>query len=752
MNPDTGVDSVLRFLLRFILLPTVAALGLIFAAVTWIAEGVGGRIFDAGAVSQQSIPADRVNDRKSRQAEYAFESAAKSSSQILFGDLHVHTTYSGDAFIFSLPLFQGEGVHPPADACDFARFCSGLDFWSINDHAEDITAQQWSETRKAIRQCNAVADPENPDLVAFLGWEWTQSAPPGDRSGTTHYGHKNVILRDTADEAVPLRPIGAGGGGLFETPLPPAVWALVRSGMASLDLGNLQPYLDFNRFARVVRSMEVCPKGIPVRDLPSDCLEGAETPAELFEKLDDWGYPSLVIPHGTSWGIHAPPTAALTQQLSAADHDPARQRLFEVYSGHGSSEVYREWLDYEIDEQGQRRCAAPRDGYLPCCWQAGELIRSRCDTDTPASLCQQRVETARDRVAAAGGLPYAHVSGTRPDDWLGCGQLQDGFMPAFDYRPNMSAQYGLALRAEDGSTYRYGLIASSDNHKARAGPGYKEIARKAYSDAYGFRRDWYDALKSPSPPSSEVNAEPRILEALGMALERGSSFYYTSGLVAVHAEARDRDAIWQALESRNVYATSGDRILLHFNLLNGRRGLRPMGSEAEVDSPPRFEVRATGAFEQLPGCPDFVHERLSAERIDRLCLGECYHPSDLRRPMEKIEVIRIRKQLDPSEDVSPLIEDPWRTLECDPDREGCRVEFEDPDWEPARETVYYVRALQQPSPAVGGDPLRCERDERGDCIRARSCPASGPRFDAADDCLSPVQERAWSSPIFVRGS
>jgi len=296
------------------------------------------------------------------------------------------------------------------------------------------------------------------------------------------------------------------------------------------------------------------------------------------------------------------------------------------------------------------------------------------------------------------------------------------------------------------------LIASSDNHKARAGPGYKEIARKAYGDAYGFRRDWYDALNSPSPPSSEVNAEPRTLEALGIALERGSSFYYTSGLVAVHAGGRGRDAIWQALENRNVYATSGDRILLHFNLLNGRRGVRPMGSEAEVDSPPRFEVRAAGAFEQLPGCPDFVHERLSAERIDRLCLGECYHPSDLRRPMEKVEVVRIRKQLDPSEDISTLIEDPWRSLECDPNREGCRVEFEDPDWDPERETVYYVRVLQQPSPAVGGDPLRCERDEHGNCIRARSCPASGPRFDPTDDCLSPVQERAWSSPIFVRGA
>src|SRR4029079_10019885 len=74
-----------------------------------------------------------------------------------------------------LPFMQGEGAHPPADACDFARFCSGLDFWSIEDHAESITRQHWKQTKESIRQCNAVAgDRKNPDLVAFLGWEWTQ--------------------------------------------------------------------------------------------------------------------------------------------------------------------------------------------------------------------------------------------------------------------------------------------------------------------------------------------------------------------------------------------------------------------------------------------------------------------------------------------------------------------------------------------------------------------------------------------------
>ena len=48
-------------------------------------------------------------------------------------------------------------------------------------------------------------DPANPDLVTFLGWEWTQIG----RTPKDHYGHKNVILRDTEEDRVPRRPINA---------------------------------------------------------------------------------------------------------------------------------------------------------------------------------------------------------------------------------------------------------------------------------------------------------------------------------------------------------------------------------------------------------------------------------------------------------------------------------------------------------------------------------------------------------------
>lgn len=126
-------------------------------ALYLLGQGVFGYHEDAGVVTNvERAPALR-SERKTAGAAAA-QALGQDRRRILFGDLHVHTTFSSDAYALSLPLVSGEGAHPPADACDFARHCSALDFWSINDHAESLTPERWQETIDSIRQCNAVTD------------------------------------------------------------------------------------------------------------------------------------------------------------------------------------------------------------------------------------------------------------------------------------------------------------------------------------------------------------------------------------------------------------------------------------------------------------------------------------------------------------------------------------------------------------------------------------------------------------------
>jgi hypothetical protein len=735
--------------------------GLALALVWGVAGGGFGSVEHAGAVRPVPVAPGVVIQRAERQRSARQDlggagPAAAPGEQILFGDLHVHTTFSNDAFLFSLPLIQGEGAHPPADACDFARFCADLDFWSITDHAELITPRQWAETRESIRQCNAVAgDAANPDLVAFLGWEWTNMSLERER----HFGHKNVILRDVEEGAVPARPIGTGLGLLSQLVIGQGLGQ--RIVPALLEFPGWERYLDFNRYVAEARAVETCPEGIDTRELPEDCREYAGTPEALFEKLAQWGLPALVIPHGLSWGIHAPPGAELDLQLTRARHDPARQRLLEVYSGHGASELYRPWRSAVVDASEAARCPEPSEGFTPCCWRAGELIRARCG-DADADVCEVRVERARRAFLDASIDPvrFQIVPGATPEEWGGCGQLLDGFLPAFNYRPKMSAQYALALGGfgegeEEPLRFRFGLISSSDNHYARAGTGYKEFSRPGMTDARAISNEFFAKLgevpvreRTPEPASLEALRANRGLDSLPRA-ERGASFFYTGGLAALHARGRDRAAIWSALQERRVYATSGDRILLWFDLVNGPDGPLPMGSEVSLAQMPRFAVRVVGALEQLPGCPEHAVAGLTPERVARLCKGECYHPGERRRAIRRIEVVRIRPQLRRDEPVQARIEDPWRTFACPPDPAGCSVAFQDPDFVGgARETVYYVRALQEPTPAVNGAQLRCTYDAQGRCVDVRPCYASGPD-QATDDCLAPVEERAWSSPIFL---
>ena len=699
--------------------------------------------------------AELVSARSAAQAEAAESVGARGGKQILFGDLHVHTTFSFDAYMFSLPLLGGEGAHPPADACDFARYCSALDFWSINDHAENLTPLHWQETVQSIRACNAVSgEGPNPDTVAFLGWEWTQV-------GTTpenHYGHKNVVLAHTDDDRIPTRPIGADRPEGADFADPP----VMRRGIAALALGGR--FHDYNRFVRESEATARCAPDVDVHDLPDDCIELARTPADLYRKLDEWGFDSIVIPHGTTWGMYSPPATSWDKQLVGDMHDPARQKLIEVYSGHGDSERYSDFRAVVFDRDGNPVCPEPTPNYLPSCWRAGEIIRERCQaTGEDAAECEDRAATARANYAKAGLPGHLTVPGVTAEEWLDSGQCRECDQPAFNYRPAGSAQYILALGNFDSGRekprhFRLGFMASSDNHFARPGTGYKEVHRSGMTESLNAGAASESPLAAsllapktePTPYSVPFDRSESDLSGFALfETERQASFFTTGGLIAVHAEGRGRDAIWDAMQRREVYGTTGPRILLWFDLLNppGSRGhVAPMGSEVAMDESPIFQARAVGSFEQEPGCPDDATAALGAGEIERLCKGECYHPGDRRRAIARIEVVKITPQVEAGEEIAPLIADPWRVFACDPGPEGCAVTFADPAYAAGdRDSVYYVRAYEEPTPGINADNLRCSGKD-GACEEVSPCP--GPD-GAADDCLAPYEPRAWSSPIWV---
>jgi hypothetical protein len=108
-------------------------------------------------------------------------------------------------------------------------------------------------------------------------------------------------------------------------------------------------------------------------------------------------------------------------------------------------------------------------------------------------------------------------------------------------------------RSEDWATTflrrgrRLGIMASTDGHYGNPG--------------YGYLKPGFDWDK----------------QEIGMAL------------VAVYAPRRTREAIFQALYDRHVYATSGERIVLDFHV-DGH----PMGSEFRSTDPPELHVEAVG--------------------------------------------------------------------------------------------------------------------------------------------------------------
>ena len=739
-------NRLMRIILKsfFYFLFVILISALIYSLVAFF--GHFGTLEPGGKSINSELPKSILNQKIRSQLKHS-----NSSKQILFGDTHVHTTYSTDAFLWSLPMYNGRGPHPVSDACDYARFCSALDFWVISDHAEASTPHSWNNTIEQVQSCNKSTDPENPDMITFLGFEWTQISD----NQNEHFGHKNVILKEIDSEYLPKSPIAADRASLnnFRDPNRVNEARINMMVQAFNDLGNRQRYYDFIAYNADISKSAVCSGNSNDED---DCLMSADTPKELFSKLDDLETDSIVIPHGNTWGFYTPLGSSWDDQLDDV-HDPEKQISFEIMSGHGNSEEYRNWAEI-IFEGDEFICPEVSENYLPSCKQAGNIIFERCIESGKSEIqCREDANQAEIFYLEAGQSGHFVVPGATPEMWLDSGQCKDCFIPSFNYRPKGSFQYALTKRGNNNEKFIFGVIASSDNHRARPGTGYKAVDRLLTTESNGVKDPAFERLFYPLDEISDKPVKFKIEERfipnpLGYwESERQESFFTTGGLAAVHVDSRSREGVWDAFKRRETYGTSGPRILLWFDLIT-ENGLVPMGSEFTIDNNPTFQVKAVGSFKQKPGCPDYSLGKRSAEDIKKLCMNECFNPGSERYAVTRIEVIKVLPEINESEDPNDLIIDPWKIFECEENKAVCRIRFQDEDFlTDNREATFYVRAIQEPTERINGKNLRCTYDDEGNCIQTNFC-YGGYKTDINDNCISMSEERAWSSPIYLSPS
>jgi uncharacterized protein DUF3604 len=302
-------------------------------------------------------------------------------------------------------------------------------------------------------------------------------------------------------------------------------------------------------------------------------------------------------------------------------------------------------------------------------------------------------------------------------------------------------QSGLALEAEGiTNPFQFGLVGASDTHVAASSDEESTFFSKA-----GIMDG--EALGRGSVPVSllygsviRLVSPGNLTEVDGRTYLEGGGFetWSASGIAGVWAEQNTREAIYEAFRRKETFATTGPRIKVRFfastnfdtdmlqqtNLAATAysRGV-PMGGELNTaGTAPSFIAWANGSpggtpLQRMQVIKGYLKNGKAQETIYDVACSDNLTP-------------------DPTSHRCPDNGAKVNLADCSVSADSGAAElltlWKDPDYDPEVDAFYYVRVLENPS---------C-RWSTWDALREGVEPRA--------DLHKTLQERAWSSPIWVR--
>jgi hypothetical protein len=651
--------------------------------------------------------------------------------RLLWGETHVHTRLSLDAFWFN-------SLTGPREAYQFAK--GG----TIGVACDDRTVA--CETRQLDRPLDFAAVSDHAEFLGLFDEQCRRDDPMASCGIVERFILENIepllMGNNTIDRNTLLE--------FFPDSAPPAdTWAkVIAETEAENDPCSFTTFAAYE-FSPLFNGSTVHRNVLFLgKDLPADVFEytGSESEWDFFDHLeekcggsDDCEY--ITIPHNSNLAAGRMFLPVTTPGIFAGRNNQALTP--EDAELRAKSDVVVEM--HQLKGQSECMPGLGFDGLgnddmdMDCFFEVNKPFCTGMPQDSPR--CMPPAETVCSRITSDPLDEAVPFSCSSPNDFIR-GALAEGLK---------------AREVVGVNPYQFGVIGATDQHNANPG----DVGEVGYIGAAGVLDN------DPGVQLGEWTCDLTDPDCTDRAFQRTVAFSNNpGGLAAVWATQNTREAIFEALRAKRTYSTSG----------------------------PRIEVRSYGSFDRFPAdfCDKLSAGETPVEdgTVDAVMMGSVlssgasgapsfaiWAAQDAAgthggTPLERIQIIKGRlTELGNVETsvftIAGAADGPDPSSDCTINTAGrpetlCAV-WTDGNFDPAEDAYYYARVLEQPTcrwnthrcVAQGVDCSLLQPTDgtfsvgsgnagyEGCCDITDSLGsfAGTKRFDV-------VRERAWTSPIW----